>query len=312
VKTVEKQTPVAEVVRYFNEFEMETGVVVVQDEEPIGLVMRESLFRRLAFKYGYSLYWHREIAKLMDKDPLILEADTALETASRLSMARHRDQIYDLVIVTRRGKLIGAVTIRDMLNVITQEHMELARDANPLTGLPGNRRIEREIEQRIEADQPFTIIYVDLDHFKWFNDQYGFHRGDSVIVFTANVLRDCLERLGEPGDFVGHIGGDDFILITQTSDLNALCEAIISRFDHEVPQFYSHPSGNPEAHIVTDRWGNPVGSTGIAISLSVLECHDVKRSELSLERIAEEAGHLKKMAKSIQGSTSVRGSLGST
>jgi CBS domain-containing protein len=162
VKTFDKQTPVAKVAQYFNEFEMETGVVVVEDEKPIGLVMRESLFRRLAFKYGYSLYWHREIANLMDEAPLILEPDTALETASRLSMERHRDQIYNLVIVARRGKLIGAVTIKDILNAITQEHMELARDANPLTGLPGNRRIEREIEQRIEADQPFAIIYVDL------------------------------------------------------------------------------------------------------------------------------------------------------
>ncbi len=308
-KTIEEQTPVAEVVQYFNEYELETGIVVVRNEKPIGLVMRNKLFQNLAFKYGYALYWKREISNLMDQEPLILEMGTTLEMASRLSMARHQNQIYDLVIATQGGKLAGIVAISDMLNEITQIQMELARDANPLTGLPGNRRIEREIEQRIEAEQSFTIIYTDLDHFKWFNDQYGFQKGDSVINSTANLLMECLERLGEPGDFVGHIGGDDFILITQTKDLNSLCHAMISRFDHDVPRFYSDSKGYPEVRVVTDRSGQPVCSTGIAISLAVLECHDVKRSEVSLEWIAEEAGYLKKLAKSTHGSTSVRGSL---
>lgn len=116
VKTVDKGMTVAEVAQYFKDHDLETGVVVVSDNEPIGLVMREKLFQRLAFKYGYSLYWNREISILMDKEPLVLEAETALETVSRLSMERHRDQVYDLVIITAMGKLIGAVTIKEKLS----------------------------------------------------------------------------------------------------------------------------------------------------------------------------------------------------
>lgn len=308
IKTVEKLTPVAQVVQYFNEFELETGIVVVEGQQPLGLVMRDRLFQRLAFKYGYALYWNREIANLMDEDLLILEVDTSLETASRMSMARHRDKIYDLVIVTEGGKFGGAITIRDLLNAMTQIQMELARDANPLTGLPGNRRIEREIEQRIESEHGFSIIYIDLDHFKWFNDLYGFQKGDMVISYTADLLRQSADRLGEPGDFVGHIGGDDFILITTTADVLRLCQAIISRFDKEISRFYAHPIADP--FLATDRFGSSMAPDGISISLSVLECPSSVRARVSPTQIAEQAGHLKKIAKRTKGSTTVRGRVG--
>lgn len=309
VQSVDSHTTVAQVVQYFNEFKLESGIVVVQDETPIGLVMRDKLFQRLAFQYGHALYWNREIHNVMDQNPLMIEVDTTLETASRLSMARHRDHIYDSVIVTRRGKLVGVITVRDMLNAITESQMELAKDANPLTGLPGNRRIEREIEKRIRVKQPFAIIYADLDHFKWFNDNYGFRKGDSVIKFTANLLAECLGTYGESGDFIGHVGGDDFILITQARELNSLCMTITSRFDREILEFYQSEHACQPIRVITDRSGNPVHSAGIAISLAVLECHTIDHAVVSPERIAQEAGYLKKSAKRVQGSTTVHGKL---
>ncbi|WP_407655242.1 diguanylate cyclase domain-containing protein [Alicyclobacillus dauci] len=148
-----------------------------------------------------------------------------------------------------------------------------------------------------------------MNNFKWFNDQYGFRKGDLVIQFTASLLRSCLGMYGESDDFVGHVGGDDFILITKTKDIKGLCHAITSRFDREIIQFYPDSEKYMELRVVTDRSGQPVRSTGIAISLAVLECHNINHSEVSLERIAEEAGHLKKRAKSVLGSTSVHGNL---
>lgn len=308
VKSVEPLVPVAEVVQYFNQCEDESGIVVVKNQTPVGLVMREKLFQRLAFKYGYSLYWNREISNLMDPSPLVLEAVTPLEVVSRMSMARNREQTYDLVIVTRSGQLAGVATIQDILNTITSTQIELARDANPLTGLPGNRRIEREIERRIHLGRPFTIIYSDLDHFKWFNDAYGFQKGDLVIDFTASLLREEAATYGRTDDFVGHIGGDDFIIITGETETDPLCGAIISRFDREIAQFYPE-AANGETLEVRDRLGRKVHSKGIGISLSVLECRCSVPQEISLELVAERAGHLKKLAKDREGSGYVRGFL---
>lgn len=309
VKAVDERTQVADVVQYFKESEHEIGIAVVRDKHPIGLVMREKLFRRLAFKYGYSLYWNREISNLMDGDPLMLETDTPLEVASRLSMSRNREQVYDLVIATNAGQLAGIVTIQDILNVITSAQIELARDENPLTGLPGNRGIEHEMEHRLHTGRSLSIIYADLDHFKWFNDMFGFRRGDLVINFTANLLKDAIARHGELDDFIGHIGGDDFILITEAQDPDALCQAILSRFDKEISQFYPEDAGRSGPLDMTDRAGHPIESNGIGISLSVLECSMEEHSSVSLEVIAEKAGQIKRLAKGTVGSVMVKGTL---
>jgi GGDEF domain-containing protein len=311
VKRVHHDEPVAQIVKYFTDFEYETGVVVVRDEEPVGLVMREKLFQRLAFKYGYALFWQRPISNIMDESPLLVEAGTPLDTVSKLAMERHRDKVYDLVVVTDKGSLRGVVTIRDMLNVITKMQMELAREANPLTGLPGNRRIEGEIQRRIDAGASFAIVYVDLDSFKWFNDEYGFQRGDLVLRFTAAILREALENTGDSEGFIGHIGGDDFLLVTEEDYTSDLTESIIHRFDKEVPRFYPdsrHIDAFKNGQIleqIVDRRGLPVSPQGIAISLSVLQCRAGEISDLSLELISREAGEIKKTAKLKPGSTVV-------
>jgi diguanylate cyclase (GGDEF)-like protein len=92
-----------------------------------------------------------------------------------------------------------------------------ARDTSPLTGLPGNFRIGTELESRIALGEPFALIHCDLDNFKAFNDHYGFMRGDQVIKFSADVLAAAVEDTGDAGAFVGHVGGDDFVVITEAS-----------------------------------------------------------------------------------------------
>ncbi|MDQ0189117.1 GGDEF domain-containing protein [Alicyclobacillus cycloheptanicus] len=312
VKTVHEGTRVEEVVHYLNASALESGVVVTRGNEPVGLVIRERLFQRLATKYGYSLFGNKAISRLMERDPLVLEIDTPLETVSRLAMARKYEHVYDLVIVTRLGQLVGVVTVQDILNAVTSAQIELARDANPLTGLPGNRRIEQEILWRLSSGRAFTIIYTDLDYFKWFNDRFGFQKGDLVIGYTAQVLKDSAAAFGFPGDFVGHIGGDDFILITETDDVEQLCSDIIERFEEGVTQYYPNGAHGTEDFDITDRHGQRVHSNGLSISLSVLECREYNRTTTSLELISEEAGELKKRAKNTFGSVYVRGALSDT
>ena len=105
------------------------------------------------------------------------------------------------------------------------------REANPLTGLPGNRAIDREVQDRISADQEFGFIYIDMDRFKSFNDKYGYSRGDRAISFLAGVLIGITQKYGSGREFVGHVGGDDFVVVSASQDAERLALRIIQEFD---------------------------------------------------------------------------------
>jgi len=105
------------------------------------------------------------------------------------------------------------------------------REANPLTGLPGNRAIERELNERISGGREFACMYIDIDRFKSFNDQYGYSRGDRAISFLAGVLVGCTQKYGSPRDFVGHVGGDDFVVVTASEHSDDLGRHILDEFN---------------------------------------------------------------------------------
>jgi diguanylate cyclase (GGDEF)-like protein len=115
----------------------------------------------------------------------------------------------------------------------------MQRDANPLTGLPGNISIESELARRVSAGERFIFMYLDIDNFKAFNDFYGYQKGDQVLRLTALILQRVVEEAGEAGDFVGHVGGDDFVLILSAERATEVGEEILRRFDDEIPSLYS-------------------------------------------------------------------------
>ena len=112
------------------------------------------------------------------------------------------------------------------------------RSVSPLTGLPGNNSIMAERQRRVDAGDSFSQMFLDLDHFKAFNDRYGFPIGDVAIQAVAKTLVEVVESRGEPGDFVGHIGGDDFWVITMPDRSEELAEAIKSALDRRMPELY--------------------------------------------------------------------------
>ena len=105
------------------------------------------------------------------------------------------------------------------------------KEANPLTGLPGNRAIEKELQRRIENKEPFAFLYLDIDNFKPYNDHYGYQRGDEAILFLADIVTESVNSLGGANDFVGHIGGDDFVVITSPARAEFISRHIIDEFD---------------------------------------------------------------------------------
>jgi CheY-like chemotaxis protein len=105
------------------------------------------------------------------------------------------------------------------------------KDANPLTGFAGNRAIEKELQRRIENKEPFAFLYMDIDNFKAYNDYYGYQKGDEAILFLADIITESVNSLGGSTDFVGHIGGDDFVLVTSPARAEFIVRHVIDEFD---------------------------------------------------------------------------------
>jgi diguanylate cyclase (GGDEF)-like protein len=112
------------------------------------------------------------------------------------------------------------------------------RALSPLTGLPGNTRIQEELDRAIQEERQFALLYADLDNFKAYNDHYGFARGDDILRLAARMVHGAVQAIARPDAFVGHVGGDDFVAITPEEAAKAVVEDLIERFDLEVPSLY--------------------------------------------------------------------------
>ncbi len=127
----------------------------------------------------------------------------------------------------------------DMMRVRLKKLEEMYRDASPLTRLPGGIAIEQNIQGRLDRHEPIAVCVMDIDNFKSVNDRYGYARGNEVIIETAKILEQAAKTHGLPSDFVGHIGGDDFVVVTKPERIYLLCDEIIAQFDRKSPQHYS-------------------------------------------------------------------------
>lgn len=194
---------------------------------------------------------------------------------------------------------------RELLSRVrnTLRRIDRNRGANPLTGLPGNLEIQAEINSLIEKKLSFAVIYADLDNFKAYNDVYGFAQGDLAIKMTADILIDEIRVCGGEGDFVGHIGGDDFILITQPDNAAPICEGIIERFDNRIRELYNEKDLETGCIYTCNRLGECIGYPIMSISLAVIS-NENHAFEDHLQ-VAEKAAELKKKAKAIPGSNFV-------
>ena len=117
--------------------------------------------------------------------------------------------------------------------------LSINRRISPLTGLPGNVQIHAELKKRLSNKEPFSVLYLDLDNFKAYNDVYGFLKGDQIIEFTAETILKGVHANLEDSAFVGHIGGDDFVAIVSTTNCERICQNILAMFDSEVKKFFT-------------------------------------------------------------------------
>lgn len=165
---------VPKVAELFHERRDVDAFAVVENRRPVGLVRRVELLDLLSIPLRRELYSRKPIRTLMDATPLLVDADLRLEQVSRLVTRGFRDRLQEQFIVTDHGNYLGLARMVDLLRSITQEQIRAARYANPLTALPGSVPIYDCVNRLIRRDKRFTLCHLDIDHFKPFNDFYGY------------------------------------------------------------------------------------------------------------------------------------------
>ncbi len=174
------------------------------------------------------------------------------------------------------------------------------RDLSPLTGLPGNAALTNEMNHRIAIRRAFSLLHVDLDDFKSFNDRYGYATGDRAIIALANVIDHVADRVGN-GEFVGHIGGDDFMVLSEALDAEHLAQEIAYRFDLVAPTLHAREDRERGWYMATDRVGTKRQLPLLSISIGIARSGG--DGDENAAQLAHLASEMKEVAKRTLGSS---------
>lgn len=296
-------------------------IYIIDDDDSSILVFRELFKKDKEFKF-ISIKSH-EIDKALKNIPSIIiinEDAIEVDTLALCRKIRNDDDnsITPVIVVssnTNRDHRIDILkesieyyikkpvneeylyhTVKNLSRLLT-----INRRISPLTGLPGNVQIHAELKKRLSNKEGFSVLYLDLDNFKAYNDVYGFLKGDQIIKYTADTIVTCVHNMIEEGAFVGHIGGDDFVAIVPTTDCEDLCQNIIVNFDTKVKGFFTEKDQETGYIEVENRKGIIEQFPLTSISIGVVVA-DVGRFYNMLE-IGEVGAQVKHAAKSIIGSS---------
>lgn len=190
----------------------------------------------------------------------------------------------------------------DELLARVRAHMHHARSPllSPLTQLPGGVLVEFAISQRLADGAPWAFLYLDLDHFKALNDAYGFHRGNEMILLLTRAVTQGVRDHGNPPDFIGHIGGEDFVVLTTPDRVHPLCQAIIRRFEEESRRFYRAEDLARGAFYAQGRDGQAQYFALVTLSIAVV-CAAAGRPVRDVEHLSRIAAGVKQRSKAVQG-----------
>jgi diguanylate cyclase (GGDEF)-like protein len=177
-----------------------------------------------------------------------------------------------------------------------------ARDlgSSPLTKLPGNPLIEQTLRARLAAKVPLAVLYIDLSYFKPYNDRYGWLKGDEVIKVLGKIILETVVACGGEGDFVGHVGGDDFVVITRPSHAEPIAQEVIRRFEAAIPRYYTAEDLERGYLEVVDRQGHPLHAPITSVAISIVS--NDRRELEHPSQVADVAADLKRRVKALGGS----------
>jgi diguanylate cyclase (GGDEF)-like protein len=298
--------------------------ILIVDDEPDIIIFLKSVFEKENFRSYVANNGKEaiELAKTLLPDIILLDILmpklSGYEVCRRLRDDFHTSHIPIIILTVKdspadkiKGLKIGAddyITkpfnyeelVARIRAVLRRTHLE--RDCNPLTQLPGNIAIEHQIKNRLRLGLPFAFMYADIDDFKSFNDYYGYNRGDLAIKLLASIILISVKKYGSSDDFVGHIGGDDFIIITKRIEaMEDICRDIIDNLKTSSPELYDQRDRKVGHIEVIDRRGNIKKSpTHLNITIAVTSNQYVNFTN-SLQ-ISDTLAEIKRYGKQMEGS----------
>jgi diguanylate cyclase (GGDEF)-like protein len=271
-------------------------IPVVKNAVPLGLINRYHFIDRFAKPFQRELHGKKPCGDIMQGEPLLVEKNMPIEELSHFLVEADSRHFADGFIITENGRYLGVASGQDLLRELTQMQLEAARYANPLTLLPGNVPINEHIERLLQANTPFVACYCDLDHFKPFNDTYSYRKGDEMIQLTGRILNWACDP---KSDFIGHIGGDDFIMLMQSRDWKTRCEQALRSFEQAAGLMFR------EEHLAAGGYHSE-GRDGVVqfhplTSLSIGAIQITPGLFMSHHEVSAAMTDAKKMAKKVSG-----------
>jgi len=299
-------------------------ILVIEDEEDIANLVKTTLEGE-GFKVTVGYSGEEGLEKIHRVPPDLVVLDLGLPGMSGYQVCQKiREDVslahIPIIMLTAKGstsdKVIGlSYAPDDYITKPFQEEELVARvkthltrtasdlSANPLTKLPGNISLVEALKKCLSRDRLFAVLYLDLSNFKAFNDKYSYLRGDKVLRVTAQIILKAVKQKGNPDDFIGHIGGDDFIVVTSPDKVDALCRDIIKDFNQEIPSLYDEEDRKRKYIITKDRLNKTTKFPLMIIAIGVVT--NKSRKFASPAEISDVGAELKKYAKLKKGSSYV-------
>ncbi|MDH0141168.1 bifunctional diguanylate cyclase/phosphodiesterase [Aquipseudomonas alcaligenes] len=298
-QAVPQDTPIAMVLEAFRAQANLNSLAVLDDrQQPVGIVHRHSLSDALLKPFATDLFARKPISRLMSSDFLAVDIGHSLQQVSRLLTSRARQRMEEDFIITRQGRYCGLGRVIDVLKLITELKIQQARHANPLTLLPGNVPIQQCLARLLQQGRESVVCYVDIDSFKPFNDLYGYARGDEVLLCLAQCLN---ERVDPSRDFVGHIGGDDFLLVLGPDTWRERLNQLQEDFQAQCRRFYREEHLQAGCFVSHNRQGKREEFALLSLSIGVVQLHPQSCAHLDAAQLAGLASEAKRQAKAVPG-----------
>ncbi|RDV00011.1 EAL domain-containing protein [Trinickia dinghuensis] len=285
-----------DVLELFNRLPTLHAVAVVEHDRPIALINRRSFMDRYALPYHRELFGKRPCMLFANASPVLIEKSMTVEQMAKLLASDDQRYLADGFVITDEERYVGLGTGENLVRAVTEVRIEAARYANPLTFLPGNIPISSHIARLVEHRAEFYACYVDLNHFKPFNDRYGYWQGDEVLKFAAAVLADACDPTR---DFLGHVGGDDFLVLFQSEDWSERAVRALRAFDTGALRFYADEDRDVGGIHGEDRRGNPTFFSFVTMAIGCVRVTPRERGGVHYgsEEIASVAALAKHRAK---------------
>lgn len=268
------------------------SVAVVDGTRPVGIINRSHFMNEYGKLYYREVWGRKPCTVHANFEPRLIERNHNVDELIGILTSDDQRYLVDGFVVTNNGRYEGVGTGEQLVRSVTETRIEAARHANPLTFLPGNIPISQHIERLLSSGVEFVACYADLNNFKPFNDQYGYWRGDEMIRLVARL---AVAHCDPQRDFVGHVGGDDFIILYQSADWEAQCQAFVNEFGRCAIELFDVPAREAGGIHADDRYGVPRFFPLTTISVGAVR---IQGSEFtSAEQVASIAARAKHEAK---------------